>query len=59
LRAQLVVVLTPYIYSNFDTMFTSEAPQISPTEAQAPPDETKAAFEELQTGKGAATEGIK
>lgn len=53
------MVLTPYIYSNFDTMFTSEAPQISPTEAQAPPDETKAAFEELQTGKGAATEGIK
>eukprot|EP00038_Savillea_parva_P008515 m.177467 g.177467 ORF g.177467 m.177467 type:complete len:479 (+) comp14355_c0_seq1:138-1574(+) len=45
--------------SNFDTMFTSEAPRISPTEQAAPPDETAAAWQDLQTGKGAVKEGVK
>jgi len=40
-------------------MFTSEAPRISPSEGAAAADETEAAFEGLQTGKGAVKEGIK
>lgn len=44
--------------SNFDTMFTSEAPRISPTDEGAAA-EAQEAFQELKVGTGAVTQGIK